>query len=123
MKRILIVEDDFDNTTLIRLLLERQHHQVITARNGQEGLEAIRAKAPDLVVLDLDMPVMDGWGMLAALQIEAAPMHIPIVVVTAHLLPDERSRVFEAGGIGYVLKPFRPQTLIAEIERCLASSG
>lgn len=118
-KRILIVEDDFDNTTLVRLLLEREKLQVITAQNGQVGFDKAVSEMPNLIVLDLDMPVMDGWGMIEKLQANESTNKIPVVVVTAHLVPDEQSKVAEAGGVGYVFKPFQPSDLVREIKRCL----
>jgi len=118
-KRILIVEDDRDNTTLIRLLLEREGFDVLTADNGEKGLALTRSKKPDLIVLDLDLPVMDGWRMIEKLKKGAKTRDIPIVVVTAHLLHDERSKAFEAGCQGYVSKPFQVRDLVAEIKRCL----
>ncbi len=118
-KRILIVEDDFDNTTLVRLLLERERFDVISASNGQQGLDLVQETQPDLIVLDLDMPVMDGWGMLKELQSKTVTQDIPIVIVTAHLMPDERGKVFKAGGQGYVLKPYHAHDLVSEIMRCL----
>ncbi len=119
---ILIVEDDPDNTALVRLLLERRGYSVASAHNGEQGLKVLRARRPDLIVLDLDMPVMDGWGMLSRMQVERATAGIPIIVVTAHLLPDERESVSQAGGSGYVLKPFRAEDLLGEIERVLNAS-
>jgi len=119
---ILIVEDDLDNTALVRLLLERRGYSVASAHNGEQGLKVLRARRPDLIVLDLDMPVMDGWGMLSRMQVERATAGIPIIVVTAHLLPDERESVSQAGGSGYVLKPFRAEDLLGEIERVLNAS-
>ena len=118
-KRILIVEDDFDNTTLVRLLLEREGFDVFTADNGEKGLAAMQSKQPDLIVLDLDMPVMDGWHMIEKIKEDEGTRDIPIVVVTAHLLPDERFKAFDAGCDGYILKPFQVGDLVAEIRRCL----
>ncbi len=116
-KRILIVEDDFDNTTLLRLLLERENYDVLTAANGEIGLSVTRREHPDLIVLDLDMPVMDGWMMIEKLKQDVGTKDIPIVIVTAHLLPDERFKAFDAGCDGYILKPFQVRDLVAEIKR------
>lgn len=118
-KRILIVEDDLDNTILVRMLLERENFEVITAENGKKGFEITKAETPNLIVLDLDMPVVDGWKMLEQLQSDPTTKPIPVVVVTAHLLPDERNKAFEAGSVGYILKPFQANELMAEIKRCL----
>jgi len=118
-QRILIVEDDIDNTNLMRMLLERENFEILCAENGQKGFDMSKSESPDLIILDLDMPVMDGWKMLEQLQKDSATKAIPVVVVTAHLLPDERDRVFDAGGKGYIFKPFQANDLIAEIKGCL----
>ena len=116
---ILIVEDNYDNMSLLKILLERENFQVLTAQNGQMGLDIVQKETPNLVVLDLDMPVMDGWEMLEKLKAETSTQDIPIVVVTAHLLSGEYTKVLRAGADGYVSKPFRVSTLITEIKKYL----
>jgi CheY-like chemotaxis protein len=88
----------------VRILLEREGFQVVTAFDGAKGLEVARRDQLDLIALDLDMPVMDGWRLLRQVQSDPDIRDIPIVVVTAHLMPGERNRVIEAGGAGYVSK-------------------
>ena len=119
MVKILIVEDNFDNLTLVRLLLEREGYQVVVSFDGREGLELARAEKPDLIALDLDMPILDGWEFLRQAKSDPDIQDIPVVVVTAHLMPGERNRVIEAGGAGYVSKPFKVNVLVEEIQRCL----
>ncbi len=116
---ILIVEDDPDNSSLMRLLLEVEDYEVISAIDGEEGFDMAQRYHPDLIILDLDMPVLDGWGMIEKLKQNDRTKDIPIVVVTAHLMPHEREKVLRAGGNGYVSKPFRVRELIAEIKACL----
>ena len=122
MATILIVEDNFDNLTLVRILLEREGYQVITAFDGEEGLKVARREKPDLIALDLDMPVMDGWELLRQAKGDPDIQDIPIVVVTAHLMPGERNRVIEAGGVGYVSKPFKVRELANEIQKALGNN-
>jgi CheY-like chemotaxis protein len=117
--KILIVEDNFDNSQLVQLLLEREKFEVFTAVNGKEGLEVARRERPDLIVLDLDMPVLSGWDMLKQLKDDPAIRDIRVVVVTAHLLPGERDKAVETGADGYVSKPFTVNELISEIKGCL----
>ena len=119
MPKILIVEDNFDNLTLVRLLLEREGYQVVVALDGGKGLDLVRSEKPDLIALDLDMPVMDGWELMRKVKTDPDMQDIPIVVVTAHLMPGERSRVLKAGGAGYVSKPFKVRDLVNEIQKCL----
>ena len=119
MCKILIVEDNFDNLTLVQLLLEREGYEVITAFDGQEGISIARSEKPDLIALDLDMPVMDGWELLRQAKSDPTIQDIPVVVVTAHLMPGERHRVLAAGGDGYISKPFKVKDLINEIQKNL----
>ena len=119
MRKILIVEDNFDNMNLISMLLEREGYQVLQACDGQQGLEVARQQTPDLIALDLDMPIMDGWEFVRVAKADEKLQSIPIVVVTAHLLPGERNRVLKEGCAGYVSKPFKVKDLVGEIQRCL----
>ena len=118
-EKIIVIEDNIDNQNLLRLLIERQGYQVVTAVDGREGLKIIREEQPDLIVLDLSMPIVDGWEMIKHVKADPKIESIPIVVVTAHLQPGEKKKVFEAGCNGYVFKPFKATDLIDEIERCL----
>ena len=123
MMRILIVEDNFDNLTLVRLVLEREGFEVITAFDGVEGLNAAREGKPDLIALDFDMPIMDGWEFMRRAKTDPDIQDIPVVVVTAHLMPGERNRVIEAGGAGYVPKPFKVKDLVNEIRNNLPQTA
>ena len=118
-EKIIVIEDNIDNQNLLRLLIEREGYSVVTAINGQDGLNVIRQEQPDLIVLDLSMPVVDGWEMIELVKADPRIESIPIVVVTAHLQPGEKHKVFEAGCNGYVFKPFKSVDLIKEIETCL----
>lgn len=118
-QNILIVEDDHDNTALVRLLLEIENYTVSSAPNGEQGFKMAQRNQPDLIVLDLDMPVLDGWGMIKELKQSDDTKDIPIVVLTAHLMPYEREKVLAAGGNGYVCKPFKVNSLVTEIKACL----
>ena len=90
--RILIIEDNEDNLELIRLLLERDGFEVLAAYDGVEGLRVTRQDRPDLILLDLAMPEMDGWAVLETLKADPKTQRIPVVVVTAHaMLKDQQS--------------------------------
>ena len=119
MAKILIVEDNFDNSNLVRLLLEMEGYEVISALNGEEGLDLAHSEKPDLIALDLDMPIMDGWELLRRAKDDPDIQNIPIVVVTARLQPDDSYKVIEAGGVGYISKPFGVKTLVNEIKKHL----
>ena len=114
---ILIVEDNFDNMALLKILLERENYQILSASNGEEGLNIVRSKIPDLIILDLDMPIVNGWEVLITLKSDPKYQDIPIVVVTAHLLSGEYTKVMKAGANGYIAKPFKVSTFISEVKK------
>jgi CheY-like chemotaxis protein len=103
--RILIVEDNVDNYELVRFLLERAGYQVLFAATGLEGIEVARREQPDLILMDLSMPEMDGWDATKRLKADILTSHIPILALTAHTLPGDRKRAIDAGCNGYISKP------------------
>jgi CheY-like chemotaxis protein len=105
--RILIVEDNMDNYELVRFLLERAGYDVFLAVNGRDGVSAARLQKPDLILMDLGMPEMDGWIATEKIKSDDATKSIPLYALTAHTLPKERKRAMEAGCDGYVSKPIQ----------------
>ena len=118
-KRILIIEDDRHIAEGLQLNLKLKGYQVSIAPDGPTGLQDWKTLQPDLIVLDLDMPVMSGWDMLQQLKADPAIRDTRVVVVTAHLLPGERDRAVEANADGFVSKPFTVNELVSEIKGCL----
>lgn len=117
--RILIVEDNEDNLSLLQLLLEREKYKVLSARDGLEGLKIARQEQPDLVLLDLAMPEMDGWELAKTLKADITTQRIPIIAVSAHALPKDRERALASGCDGFIVKPFSIANLTAEIARLI----
>ena len=115
--RVLIIEDNEDNLSLMRLLLERAKYEVYTAKDGITGLEIASKEQPDIILLDLAMPEMDGWAVAQESKSNIQTKNIPIIVVTAHALPKDRERAFEAGCDAFIVKPFSVAKLIDEIEK------
>jgi DNA-binding response OmpR family regulator len=121
-KRILCIEDDREITDLIRLILARKGYQVLSAAGGVEGMKLLRRELPDLVLLDLMMPDMDGWEVYQRMRADSSLEHIPVIVVTARgqnidkILGLHIARVDD-----YVVKPFSPDQLLRSIERVLAT--
>src|SRR5512141_1157275 len=105
--RILVVEDNMDNYELVRLMLERAGYDVFLAVNGRDGVSAARLQKPDLILMDLGMPEMDGWIATEKIKSDDATKSIPLYALTAHTLPKERKRAMEAGCDGYVSKPIQ----------------
>jgi CheY-like chemotaxis protein len=114
--RILIIEDNEDNLALMRLLLERARYDVLEATDGSTGLDIANRERPDIVLLDLAMPEMDGWEVARKLKANILTKDIPIIAVSAHALPKDRARAFKAGCDAFIVKPFSVAKLIGEIE-------
>ena len=117
--RILVVDDDTDIRTLIAELLRRAGHDVIEAENGRVGLRALHASPPDLVVLDVSMPELDGWQTLERIRDLS---EVPVLMLTARGNELERVRGLQAGADDYVTKPFGRQELIARVQALLRRS-
>ncbi|MCM2275776.1 MAG: response regulator, partial [Candidatus Didemnitutus sp.] len=106
--RILAVDDEPEITDLIRYHLTRAGYEVDTAANGWEALAAIQRHRPDLMLLDLMLPDLDGFGVCEILRREAATATIPIVIISAWASPDSRNLGLELGALDYITKPFSP---------------
>jgi two-component system, cell cycle response regulator DivK len=118
--RILVVEDDMDNYELVRFILERAGYDVFLAVNGRDGVDAARFQKPDLILMDLGMPEMDGWLAAQKLKADAVTKSIPLFALTAHTLPGERKHAIHAGCDGYITKPIHVEGFLHLIEGALA---
>ena len=119
MPRILLVEDNEANGDLLSRRLQHQGHLVITAPNGPLGYSVACSESPDLILMDISLPEMDGWKVINLLKAKQATCHIPIIVVTAHALVTDRIRAFEAGCDDYDTKPIDFDRLAEKIDRLL----
>jgi CheY-like chemotaxis protein len=117
--RILIVEDNMDNYELVRFVLERVGYDVFLAVNGRDGVDAAFAQKPDLILMDLGMPEMDGWIAIEKLKADEQTKSIPLYALTAHTLPHDRKRAIKAGCDGYVPKPIHMKGFVDIIEQAL----
>ncbi len=121
---ILCIEDDGEMIELIRLILEQQGYRVRGFTSGREGLEAARERVPDLVLLDLMMPQMDGWEVLRSFKRDPALSRTPVVLVTAKAQSiDKMLGLHVARADGYITKPFGPQELQEKVATVLAEHG
>jgi CheY-like chemotaxis protein len=107
--RVLVVEDETENLYLMTYLLNASGHDVLVARDGVEGVRAAAAERPDLVVMKIDMPKMDGYEAVAALKADPELASIPVVAVTGYAMVGDRERVVAAGFDGYLSKPIDPR--------------
>jgi CheY-like chemotaxis protein len=119
MKRILIVEDKASSRELLRTVLEHQGFAVIEAADGDEGLLKARAEAPDLILLDLQMPIRNGYEVLTELRREPRFRSLPIIAVTASAMQGDREKALAAGFNGYLTKPLPLSNLRSEVQRLL----
>lgn len=116
---ILLVEDNEQNRYLVTYLLEQQGYSVVHAATGPLGLTLAASAKPDLVLLDIQLPGMDGHAVARALKADPAHRAIPIVAVTSYAMAGDREKVLAAGVEGYIEKPIDPQTFVTEVERFL----
>jgi CheY-like chemotaxis protein len=119
MKRVLVVDDKASSRELVRTLLERAGYAVSEAADGREALAVAREAPPDLILLDLQMPVLDGFGALHQLRADPRFEKLPIVALTASAMQGDREKAIAAGFTGYVSKPVRLAVLRAELARLL----
>ncbi|NMB68818.1 MAG: response regulator [Chloroflexi bacterium] len=119
---VLVIEDNFDNLELVRFVLSQAGFAVLSATDGRSGLSAAREKLPDLVLLDLSIPEMDGWQVAAQLKGDPATAHICVVALTGHTLPGDRQRAFDSGCDGYISKPLDLPNFVGEIQALLQQS-
>ncbi|HEX9797941.1 MAG TPA: response regulator [Anaerolineales bacterium] len=120
-KRVVCIEDEPEMIDLVRLILGRRGFSVIGANGGVEGLETVRREQPDLVLLDLMMPDMDGWEVYQQMKADAALREIPVVVVTAKAQSIDKVLGLHIAKVDdYITKPFGPQELLESVEKILA---
>ena len=117
--KILIMEDDDDTQGMVRFLLEYKGYTVLVAKDGKHGLEIAHNEKPDLILLDLAMPEMDGWSVAHRLKDDPATKKIPVIAVTAYTMSSDRRMALNAGCDGFIGKPMNVPEFIAEVEKFL----
>jgi two-component system, cell cycle response regulator DivK len=119
-KRILVVEDQADSRRIIRDMLASTEYEVIEAENGEEALAAIAKQRPDLILMDVQLPIMDGYTATRRIKADPALQSIPIIAVTSFALDGEEKIAKAAGCDDYVPKPYSPRELLAKIHQYLS---
>src|SRR5262249_37149194 len=117
MARILVVEDSPDIRALVRMLLEPSGHQVLFASDGREGVEAAKREKPDLVLMDLSLPVLSGWEATRQIKTDPETSEVTVIAVTAHAMQGDRDRALAAGCDGFLSKPIDEETFETEVSR------
>ena len=120
MTTILLVEDNEDNRDMLSRRLQRKGFDVSLAVDGQDGVNKAEADMPDLILMDMSLPVMDGWQATKKLKSEPATKDIPVIALTAHAMSSDREKAIEAGCDDYDTKPVDLQRLLDKIEKLTA---
>jgi two-component system cell cycle response regulator DivK len=121
-KRILVVEDQADNMQILRDLLTSAGYEMLEAQDGEEGVKVATAERPDLILMDIQLPLLDGYEATRRIKADPALSAIPIIVVTSYALSGDEVKAREAGCDGYVPKPFSPRELLAKVRTYLRTS-
>jgi two-component system cell cycle response regulator DivK len=118
-KRILVVEDQEDNRRILRDLFASAGYDLIEAESGEEALAALRAQRPDLILMDIQLPIMDGYEATRRIRSDPAFNAIPIIAVTSYALAGDEAKALAAGCNAYVTKPYSPRALLAKVREYL----
>ena len=119
MSRILLVEDNEMNRDMLSRRLQRRGYEVIIAIDGKAGIEAAESQLPDLILMDMSLPLIDGWDATRQLKSNSATQHIPVVALTAHAMDGEREKALAAGCDDYDTKPVELERLLQKMEALL----
>ena len=119
MTKILYVEDNEDNIFMLTNRLKRKGYDVIVAKDGAQGVEMVRQESPALVLMDLGLPVLDGWEAIRQLKTASETLAIPIIALSAHAMAEDRQRAFDAGCDDFDTKPVEMSRLMQKIEALL----
>jgi len=119
MAKILLVEDNEMNRDMLSRRLVKRGHDVVVAVNGQQGVDMASSEAPEIILLDMSLPVMDGWEAARILKANDATHSIPIIALTAHAMAGDREKCLEAGADDYGSKPVEFKRLLGKIESLL----
>ena len=122
MAKILLVEDNEMNRDMLSRRLERRGYALVIAVDGQQGVDLAKTESPDLILMDMSLPVIDGWEATRQLKASDAHKHIPIIALTAHAMSGDREKALEAGCDDYDTKPIELPRLLGKIEALLPRS-
>jgi CheY-like chemotaxis protein len=115
-RRILVVEDNMDTYELVHFILEKSGFETFLAMNGRDGVNAALKQKPDLIIMDMSMPEMDGWTATGVIKKNPQTAAIPLVALTAHALPGDRQRAMDAGCNEYITKPMDLDDLVEAVQ-------
>jgi CheY-like chemotaxis protein len=116
-KTVLLVEDNEDNRVVYATILQYYGYSVIEAVDGEEGVRLARDRQPDIILMDISIPLLDGWQATMRLKSDPATSSIPVIALTAHAMPEDREKSRRVGFDGYLAKPCEPRRVLEEVER------
>lgn len=117
MKRVLVIEDNDDNMELITFILEKNGFTTVRAENGKKGIELALKERPDFILLDIQLPDMNGIEVLKAIRKSHTMAQIPVIAITSYAMSGDRERFLKNGCNGYIEKPINPETILSEINQ------
>ncbi len=123
MKRVLYIEDNDHNFYLVNFILSAAGYEVLWAKDGQEGLQKAAGAAADLILLDIQLPVMDGYAVARALRANALLAATPIIALTSYAMAGDREKTLDAGCNGYIEKPIDPSSFVSQVEQYLSAGA
>lgn len=119
MKKILIVEDNEKNLYLVSFILQKKGYEVVVARNGIAGVKLAVKENPDLILMDIQLPEIDGLEVTKRIRASGAGDEVPIIALTSYAMAGDKKKALEAGCTGYIEKPIDPETFVEEVEKHL----
>ena len=122
-KTVLLVEDNEDNRIVYSTILQHFGYVVMEALNGEEGIAKARNERPDLILMDISIPVIDGWEATQVLKRDPETRAIPIIALTAHALASDREKAMEVGCDSYLAKPCEPKAVVSEVEKFIGKGN
>jgi CheY-like chemotaxis protein len=122
-KKVLIIEDNEQNMYMLTYLLESENYEIIQAFNGTSGITAAKSNKPDIILLDIQLPEMDGYTVAVKLKENEELKNIPIIAVTSYAMPGDKEKAIESGATGYIEKPINPDTFISQMESFLTTAS
>ncbi len=117
MKKVLIIEDNENNLYMMRFIMAKLGHEVLEARDGAAGVDLAKKKRPDLILMDIQLPLLDGYSATRRIREDDALKEVPIVAVTSYAMVGDREKAIEAGCTAYVEKPINPAGFIEVVKR------
>lgn len=122
-QKILIIEDNTQNMYMLTYLLESENYHVLQAFSGPEGIETAKSQKPDIILLDIQLPGMDGYTVAVKLREIEELKYTPIIAVTSYAMPGDKEKVMESGATGYIEKPINPDTFISQMKSFINSDN